>query len=145
MAKKVRRGPSFPALHRPLIKDRRNREENVIPMINVIFLLLLYFMVVGNLTPDHNIVPPLSAQITEPPDHIPTISVTRDRKMWFETREIGLDELKAELSGNTGYEKIKIHADANVDALTISMIMDVSADSGIFQFVLITKSRSDAP
>ena len=113
-------------------------------MINVIFLLLLYFMVAGSLAPDYNIIPPLSARISEPPAHIPTISVTHDGKLWFESSSVNLDELKTELSTKTGYKKIRIHADANVNALTISRIMNLSADSGIFQFVLITKSRSDA-
>ena len=113
----------------------------MIPMINVIFLLLLYFMVVGSLVPDYDIIPPLSTRVSEPPAHIPTISVTHDGKLWFESRSVNLDELKTALSGQTGYEKIRIHADANVDALTISRIMNASADSGIFQFVLITKSR----
>ncbi len=113
-------------------------------MINIIFLLLLYFMVVGNLKPDHNITPPISAQISEPPSTIPTISVARDGKMWFESRNIKLEELRAELSRETNFEKLKIHADANVDALTISKIMNVSAEAGIYQFVLITKSTLDA-
>ena len=144
MTQKARRGSNFQHLHGRFGKGRRNREENVIPMINVIFLLLLYFMVTGSLAPDYDIVPPLSAQISEPPTHIPTISVTHDGKLWFESRPVNLDELKTALSGTTGYKKIKIHADANVDALTVSMIMNVLADNGIFRFVLVTKNRSDA-
>ena len=44
-----------------------SQQENVIPMINVIFLLLLYFMIAGNLQPDYDVSPPQSTTDAEPP------------------------------------------------------------------------------
>lgn len=61
--------------------------------------------------------------------------------MWFENRKVSFNNLKAELAIASGYRKLKIHADARVDAVSISKIMDIAADTGILQFVLITQRR----
>ena len=143
--RKTRHRCHFPGLPHRFVKDSRNREENVVPMINVIFLLLLYFMVAGNLDPDFNILLPVATQNSETRSQIPSVHVARNGKMWFESRNIEPHELKAELAGKSGYGKLKIHADANVDALIISTIMNVAAEAGIFRFVLVTQSRTDAP
>lgn len=144
MSRKNRRSSGYHDLRRRIIGDKDAREENVISMINVIFLLLLYFMVVGNLQSDYDVVPPFSTRVAEAPPQIPTLYVNRDGMMWFENRNIDMDKLKAELSKISGQEKLKIHADARVDALTISKIMNASAKIGILQFVLVTQHRADA-
>ena len=138
MAGKTRRLSDFQDLHHRIVGKKEAQEENVIPMINVIFLLLLYFMVVGNLDSDHNIAPPISTQFAEPPE-IPTLSVGQDGKMWLENQSIEMSDLKIELSKLANHKKLKIHADGNIDALTISRIMDVSAEVGILKFILVTQ------
>ncbi|MEQ8659424.1 MAG: biopolymer transporter ExbD [Gammaproteobacteria bacterium] len=143
MPRKIRRGSDFADLRRRLVGNKATQEENVIPMINVIFLLLLYFMIVGNLQPDYDVAPPFSTQEAEPSKQLPTLSVKKDGSMTFENRAITLEELKSELARISGNEKLKIHADAKVDALTISRIMKTSAEAGILQFVLVTQRRVD--
>jgi biopolymer transport protein ExbD len=115
----------------------------VIPMINVIFLLLLYFMVAGSIQSDHNVAPPFSSQLAEPPPYIPLLIVSHDNKMWFENRKVTFVDLQKELSSASAYKKLKIHADSNVEALSISKIMNIAAEAGILQFVLVTQRRID--
>ncbi|MEQ8232370.1 MAG: biopolymer transporter ExbD [Gammaproteobacteria bacterium] len=143
MARKIRRGSDFQDLRRRLVGNKATQEENVIPMINVIFLLLLYFMIAGNLQPDYDVTPPFATQEAEPSKQLPTLSVKKDGSMTFENRPVTLDGLKAELARISGNEKLKIHADAKVDALKISRIMKTSAEAGILQFVLVTQRRVD--
>ncbi|MEQ8493295.1 MAG: biopolymer transporter ExbD, partial [Gammaproteobacteria bacterium] len=142
-ARKIRRGSDFQDLRRRLVGNKATQEENVIPMINVIFLLLLYFMIAGNLQPDYDVTPPFATQEAEPSKQLPTLSVKKDGSMTFENRPVTLDGLKAELARISGNEKLKIHADAKVDALKISRIMKTSAEAGILQFVLVTQRRVD--
>lgn len=144
MGKHVTRKSDYQELRRRAVGNRTTQQENVIPMINVIFLLLLYFMIAGNLQPDYDVTPPTASVESEPPKQIPTVSVTRDGSMRFENRPVDLEKLKAELSKITGHERIKIHADAKVDALKISDIMKAGTEAGVLQFVLVTQRRGDA-
>ena len=127
-------------------RKRASREENVIPMINIIFLLLLYFMVVGNLSPDYNVNPPFASQEKESSSLIPTISVTKEGQLRFENVPVTWEELSNRLRNVSDLDKIKIYADAESDALTISEIMKTAANVGIVQFVLVTqKKMSESP
>ena len=122
-------------------RKRASREENVIPMINIIFLLLLYFMVVGNLSPDYNVNPPFASQEKESSSLIPTISVTKEGQLRFENVLVSWEELGTRLRSVSDLDKIKIYADAESDALTISEIMKAAANVGIVQFVLVTQKK----
>ena len=122
-------------------RKRASREENVIPMLNIIFLLLLYFMVVGNLSPDYNVNPPFASQEKESSSLIPTISVTKEGQLRFENVPVTWEELGNRLRNVSDLDKIKIYADAESDALTISEIMKTAANVGIVQFVLVTQKK----
>ena len=143
MARKVRRGSDYADLRNRIVGNKATQEENVIPMINVIFLLLLYFMIVGNLQPDYNVTPPFSTQEAEPSPQLATLSIGREGDMRFENRPVTWETLPGELSALAGHEKLKIHADAKVDALTVSKVMTMSAEAGVLQFVLVTQRRVD--
>ena len=114
-------------------------------MINVIFLLLLYFMVAGNLDSDFDIDLPVSTLSTRAEANTPVVNVERNGNIWFESRNMDITGLAAELAVPPGHGKLRIHADANVDALVISDIMNAAAQAGIFRFALVTQSRVDAP
>jgi len=131
--------------YRRAVRGGKNRDENVVPMINVIFLLLLYFMVAGNLDPDFDIILPEATRNPDTRLYTLAVFVARNGDIWFESRIIETDDLRTELAGNSGIGKLKIHADANVDALVISYIMNVAAKVGISRFVLVTQSRIDVP
>ena len=127
-----------------VIGQKEPQEENVIPMINIIFLLLLYFMIVGNLSPDYNVAPPFASRQAEPPAAIPTVSVSPDGEMRFEGKTVTWENLPKEISKVTGHEKLKIHADAKADALTVSRIMKAATEAGILQFVRVTQKKIEA-
>lgn len=110
-------------------------------MINVIFLLLLYFMVAGTLDPDFNINLPVSTRNTKTEFNTPVVNVERNGNIWFESRKIDMAELTKELAGTPGYEKLRIHADADTDALIVSGIMNAAGQAGIFRFALVAQSR----
>ena len=141
MAKRRRRRRMSDDLRTQIVGKKATQEENVIPMINVIFLLLLYFMIAGNLQPDYNVTPPFSSQEAEPSAQRPTLSVDPEGGMRFENQPVTWAQFQAELLKFAGHEKLKIHADARVDALTVSKIMKASAEAGILQFVLVTQKR----
>lgn len=140
-----RRGSDYQAMRQAAVGNKATQEENVIPMINVIFLLLLYFMIAGNLNPDYDVTPPFATREAEPSPQTPTLSVKADGSMRFENQPIGWEQLPASLAKIAGHDKLKIHADAKVDALTVSKIMKASAEAGVLEFVLVTQRRVEAP
>ena len=142
MGKRTRRSSDYQDLRNRIVGNRATQQENVIPMINIIFLLLLYFMIAGNLQPDYNVTPPVSSNEAEPSKQIPTLSVQKDGSMRFENRDVTWEQLNIELSRITGHERLKIHADAKLDALTVSKIMKSSAEAGVLQFVLVTTRKT---
>ena len=122
---------------------KKAQEENVIPMINIIFLLLLYFMIVGNLQPDYDIVPPSSTREALPSAEVPTVSVDQDESLRFEGRSVDWETLKRELGAVAGIDKLKIYADAKVSALTVSKVMKSASEAGVLKFILVTQRRAN--
>lgn len=141
MARRMRRSSDYEALRKSATGKGGNDEENVIPMINVIFLLLLFFMVAGNLQPDFDVAPPVSSQQNEPPKQIPTVSLNRSGEVRFENRPVKMEDLDQEMARIVGHERIKIHADAKVNALSVSKVMSAATAAGVTQFVLVTQRR----
>lgn len=130
-------------LRRRVFGKRKAQEENVIPMINIVFLLLLYFMIVGNLQPDYDIVPPSSTRQALPSAEVPTVSVDQDESLRYEGRPVDWEALKRELGAVAGIDKLKIYADAKVSALTVSKIMKSASEAGVMQFILVTQRRAN--
>ncbi len=114
-------------------------------MINVIFLLLLYFMVAGSLEPDFDISLPVSTRNSETNLNVPVVYVAHDGKLWFQARSIDLAELTTTLARELRYEKLRIHADAKANALIISDLMNAASKAGIYRFVLVTRPGVSAP
>jgi biopolymer transport protein ExbD len=125
-----------------IMGKRSSQEENVIPMINIIFLLLLYFMIIGNLQPDYNIVPPSSTRQAAPSAEVPTVAVDQDGSLRFEGRPVTWGGLESELAAIAGVDQLKIYADARVSALVVSKVMKAASDAGVRQFILVTQQRA---
>ena len=47
MTRRSRKSSDYQELRNRAVGNRATQQENVIPMINIIFLLLLYFMIAG--------------------------------------------------------------------------------------------------
>ncbi|MEM7540503.1 MAG: biopolymer transporter ExbD [Pseudomonadota bacterium] len=124
-----------------VLGNRKEPQENVIPMINIIFLLLLYFMIAGNLQPDYELVPPDSSSDSEPPKQLVVVTISADGQMTLDGRTVTKESLPQALSRIVGHERLKIYADGKTQALMISEVMKASANAGIHQFVLVTKTK----
>ena len=74
-----------------LTKTTRARPENIVPMINVAFLLLVFFLMSASLSlPDQiDIVPPDASVSENANDGVTILSVTRDGTVWRMGEELG--------------------------------------------------------
>lgn len=125
----------------------QDAEENVLPLINIVFLLLIFFLWVGTITtPDlFKVTPPVSNN--EAPD-MPSewvILINQDNKIAFRNSETTLEDLSALIRGNRSKnvnQTYKIKADAAVETGQVISVMEVLRNAGIGNIKLMT-SKSD--
>ena len=122
------RGRSLMMHHEKRRQDKR--PENVIPMINIVFLLLLYFMVAGNLHIDLEVTPPSSSATNEPPPGVPQISVTGSGTILFQGAPITVAQISVELSKYFKGHVVQISADAASDAVLVAKVIEALGEAG---------------
>jgi biopolymer transport protein ExbD len=127
-----------------LPRKRKKIDINLIPFINVIFLLLIFFMVAGRVEPldvlDVNL--PL-AQSKDSLEELPiNVFLSRDNQLVVNRDFVELDSLKTVL--NTlfleGDESVVIKVDADASAHSLIDVLDVIRSLGNKDVVIETRS-----
>lgn len=122
-------------------KQDNKRPENVIPMINIVFLLLLYFMIAGNLHLDLEVTPPSSSATNEPPVAAPQIAIQADGTVWLQGKQIQMSQISVELSGIFKEHVVQISADAKTDAVIVAQAIDLLGEAGAKHISLLSLQR----
>jgi biopolymer transport protein ExbD len=118
---------------------KRRDRENIVPMINVVFLLLIFFLMTAQIAPQppFDITPPDSLATEDPaPD---TLYIGPDGQVSYEGL---LDEAAlASLRTRTADEPLSLRADATFDARAFAALLSKLAEAGVRETVLITGER----
>ena len=122
-------------------KEENKRRENVIPMINVVFLLLLYFMVAGTLHLDLEVTPPSSSATNEPPVSVPQIAIQADGSLWLQGKQIEMTQISVELSSIFKDHVVQISADAKTDTVIVAQAIDLLGEAGAKHISLLSLQR----
>ncbi|MCC7414309.1 MAG: biopolymer transporter ExbD [Gammaproteobacteria bacterium] len=142
------RGTAVNARHRRRDSTTRRGEGNMVPLINVVFLLLLYFVITGNLAArrEQTITAPLSASTAVPPQQAPTLHMTADGSLRYEGRALAIEAVPLALESLpvAARHEIRVEADAATDAANVAMLLDALARAGAGEVVLVTTQRRDA-
>jgi biopolymer transport protein ExbD len=121
---------------------RERRWESTFFMINVIFLLILFFIVAANFDVHMQVTPPKSdAANTLPPD-APQLTVTAEGSMFLNGEEIRVEEFAVALKRAGAGRDLKIAADANTDAVVVAKLIDRAGDAGVTRIAIVTLSKS---
>jgi biopolymer transport protein ExbD len=113
--------------------------ENILPMINVVFLLLIFFMLAGALrvADPFEIVPP-AAHGGEPADAgLVELLIDRDGRAWLD----GAPAADAEIAAAIARERrgdLRIKADGRAEAARIVAIMELLRRAGVERLTLLT-------
>jgi len=132
---KIPRGTGYSFVKRTSIgSDANVADVDLIPMINVVFLLLIFFMLVGvfRTAEDSTIVPP-SAQhsmVMTPTVEIARLLIRADGSVMFAGEAVDVERLPLLLAELPIKENILIRADATVSANAVITILRILADSG---------------
>lgn len=120
-------------------KRRRNDDDRVLPLINVVFLLLIFFMVAGHLsaTDPFAVTPPQSDTETTP--EIDTHLILIDRRGRLALDGLPLTEAALlEAFGSSPMNSVRIKADGAVDAIRVIALMERLRGAGLTDLQLLT-------
>jgi len=126
---------------------KRSESENIIPLINIVFLLLIFFMITAKLASSDaiEIHPPVSAQpASEQSQDGLTIYLNHEDKIYFDGHSLSPHELFSILSTqpeSKDTRSITLKADSNASARKLVSILDTLKQSGIKKIELLTQSK----
>lgn len=120
---------------------RSRRGENVIPLINVVFLLLIFFMIAGSLsrTELFRVDPPASmSEAPLPPD--PTrVLLAADGRLAVQGEPVSLEDLPRALeTADGGSPAVEIKADQATPVTRLMTVLKVLRQSGVDEVELVT-------
>lgn len=117
---------------------------NIAPLVDVVFLLLLFFMLTSSLIrePAVKIRLPESKTAATERETIKTVIITRDGTIFFMDREVSLQGLqKAVREGMTGMDKnsLRIKADRNASVGLLMKVIDEVRLAGVRNFSVVAE------
>lgn len=111
-------------------EPKRKPEESIVPMINVVFLLLIFFLMTSQITPPEpfEVSLPETEALSDPVSEI-TIHVSKDGLVQFEAFQDGLawERLTGRIEPKT---VVKLRTDADLKAQTLAQILGKLAQTG---------------
>lgn len=129
----------FHVAHRP-----RNDDESILPLINIVFLLLIFFMVAGQLSAidPFEVEPVQSAVDGQPgPDEFMVIIGTEGR-LAVNQDEVELDDLAAlvrehvERHGDAA--RVRVKSDGRAEAVEVVGVLERLREAGVERIDLLT-------
>ncbi|WP_421865867.1 ExbD/TolR family protein [Parvibaculum sp.] len=125
----------------------RRQFETLVPLINVVFLLLIFFLLAGTMQPSENIAVSLpEGALNDREKDVPTtLIVEADGFIWLGDRV-----MDAKLSGvmmekhlkDTNTKRVAIKADANAPADAVLELMEGLREAGVEQVTIMTERGS---
>ena len=120
----------------------RRPSENIVPLINVVFLLLVFFMLTGTLSP----AAPMDVELptaagSGPPRGVSDLLVAQDGTLALDGKPIDPDELVARLDGAPGARQgeLEVRADARVEARILLPLLARLQQAGLSRLDLVTR------
>ena len=117
---------------------RRTAPENIVPMINVVFLLLIFFLMSAQITtpPPVDITPPGSTAEADL-EARDVLFLAADGALYFGgfTGDAALSAVRS-----AGLERVRIAADKDVEAQRLAQVLAGLRGSGLTEIDLVTGS-----
>lgn len=125
----------------------RRQFETLVPLINVVFLLLIFFLLAGSMKPSENVAVSLpEGTLNDREKDVPTtLIVEADGFVWLGDRV-----MDAKLSGamvekhlkDTNTKRVAIKADADAPAEAVLQLMEGLREAGVEQVTIMTERGS---
>jgi biopolymer transport protein ExbD len=123
----------------------RDSEANLIPLINVVFLLLIFFMLAGRLAPTAQVaLEPPRSDSTRSADPTPlVVLIDRTGRTTVNGESVDDETLAERVADGLASEgpRIQIKADADLDAIALIHLLDRLRTAGVEEIDLLTLGR----
>jgi biopolymer transport protein ExbD len=119
----------------------QDTEDHILPLINIVFLLLIFFMVAGALTTPHSVqVDPPKADVDgeKPERREATLYITADGGLTLGDEPVALEAL----AGAVGERKeLLLRADGAVEGVRVVAVMRALREAGLERVRLVTRKE----
>lgn len=124
----------------------RSIDEQLIPLINIVFLLLVFFMVAGRIAPpqDLGVEPPASHSHAPLPREPLRLVLRHDGALSLAGRTVVVAELAGALRAVAGGAPVALAADRDVRATTLAPVVAALRSAGLTEVTLYTR-HADVP
>jgi len=133
-------------------KRARNDDDRILPLINVVFLLLIFFMIAGRLsaTDPFTIDPPISASSGEPGERSLLVLVGADGRVALNGQEVAPEALERAVADRLkgGGEAdpatpapaplVWLKADERAEAVAVVGVLETLRSAGVERLKLLT-------
>ncbi len=130
-------------------KKRRLNDDNLIPLINIVFLLLIFFMVAGQIEKQENIelTPPSTTSNSQAPMESINITIDHKSNVRIDGNSIGklssisADQWGRNLSDLNNTTSIFLEVDANILATTLDPLLSQLREHKISKIQLAVQTQ----
>ncbi|MGE0483221.1 MAG: ExbD/TolR family protein [Gammaproteobacteria bacterium] len=122
----------------------RSIDDQLVPLINIVFLLLVFFMVAGQVAPTGNleVEPPASRSRAPLPTEPMRLVLRRDGALSLDGRAVAAVDLGAVLGEAARRTPVALAADHDVRAATLAPVLTALRAAGLAEVTLYTR-RAD--
>ncbi|AFT66388.1 MAG: biopolymer transport protein ExbD [Cycloclasticus pugetii] len=126
-------------------KSSQQGDSNMIPMINIVFLLLVFFMIAGHMRDiqDQGIELPVSENGAQAVEKTVTLQLTDKNELYLNGVKTSLEKLDLHLDSlieaNT---LLALEADRRVQAVDLDKTLSILRKKGIFKITLYAQASS---
>ena len=122
---------------------RERRWESTFFMLNVIFLLILFFIVAANFDVQLQIFPPRSDASASLPGNALQLTINEKGELFLAGEALARKDLGASIRKLGEGAQLKIAADANLDAVVVAGIIQEVSSAGVSRIGIVTLSRGE--
>lgn len=115
-------------------------EDGVLPLINIVFLLLIFFMLAGRLTSvdPFRTEPPRSASAGQTQEHAMVVFVGADGRLALNGAILDETALRSAVERHEASRTVRLKADGRAGAVRVVAVMDLLRAAGIEKLDLLT-------
>lgn len=126
-------------LRRP---PRQGDQETIVALIDVVFFLLVFFMLIGRMdaTAPFDVLPPVAETGRDMPAGGATLSVASDGRLALDGHDIARSELTAAFAKRLAAEpdlRVRINADKGAELRHVLPLVGVAETAGVGDVVLV--------
>ncbi len=132
------------------IEEREEKKvfENVLPLVNIVFLLLIFFMIAGTLTQPEalQVTPPHAKGQSLPQAKVLSIVMGVGQRYSIETQEYDQPRLLSLIQEKISQEDLKtiqLKADQQVASSALIELMELLGEAGLSSIHLLTQQAFD--